>query len=436
MYESTFVLFSLFIFLFLVHVPIGVSLAASCIITMMVTTDFTLYMLANKMFVALDAEPLMAIPGFIMAGAIMAEGGISKYLIAAMRAWVGHFQGGMSIVTVASCSFFAAISGSSPATAAAIGSIMVPGMIQAGYDKRYAMGLVAASGTLGILIPPSITFVLFAIATDTSIGRLFTAGILPGIVLSIVLMIMAYVVAKIKGYGGEEKVSWSKRWKITAKALPGLFLPVIILGTIYGGIATPTESSIISVFYAILVSVFIYRELTWKQFQRSVREGVGITAMIFMIIAAASVFALFLTDHQIPKAIINWALMSGKKVTVVSFWIFTQLLFLVLGTFLEAVAIVLITLPILAPLAVKLDINLYHFAVVMVVNMELAMITPPVGLNLFVISTIARARLGEVVRGVAPFIVIMILVLILFVIFPQISLYLPDLIMGPLKSLR
>jgi C4-dicarboxylate transporter DctM subunit len=313
---------------------------------------------------------------------------------------------------------------------------MVPGMIQAGYDKRYAMGLVAASGTLGILIPPSITFVLFAIATDTSIGRLFTAGILPGIVLSIVLMIMAYVVAKIKGYGGEEKVSWSKRWKITFKALPGLFLPVIILGTIYGGIATPTESSILSVFYAILVSVFIYRELTWKQFQRSVREGVGITAMIFLIIAAASVFALFLTDHQIPKAIISWALKSGEAVTSVSFWIFTQLLFLVLGTFLEAVAIVLITLPILAPLAVKLDINLYHFAVVMVVNMELAMITPPVGLNLFVISTIARASLGDVVRGVAPFIVIMILVLILFVIFPQISLYLPDLIMGPLKSLR
>jgi len=434
--ETTLILFTIFIVLFLMHVPIGISLGTSCLVTMMMTTDFNLSMLANKMFFSLESEPLMSIPGFILAGAIMAEGGISKYLIEFMRAWVGHFLGGMSIVTVASCSFFAAISGSSPATAAAIGSIMVPGMIDAGYDKKYAMGLVAASGTLGILIPPSITFVLFSIATDTSIGRLFTAGILPGIFLSMVLIIMAYVTAKIKGYGGDEKASWSTRWKATYKAIPGALLPVVILGTIYGGIATPTEASIISVFYAIFVGIFIYKELHWKEFRKSLRDGVGITAMIFLIIAAASIFALFLTDQQIPQAVIYWALKSGDAVSKTNFWIFTQLLFLVLGTFLEAVAIVLITLPILGPLAVNLDINLYHFAVVMVVNIELAMITPPVGLNLFVVSNIAKASLEDVVRGVAPFIVIMILVMIVFVIFPQISLYLPDLIMGPIKSIR
>lgn len=417
------ILFGLFVALFLLHVPIGISLAVSSVTTLMLTSDFNLYMIVNKMFYSLESMSLMAIPGFIFAGAIMAQGGISKYMIAALRAWIGHFRGGLAIVTVFACMIFAAISGSSPATAAAIGSILIPAMIEAGYGKEYSMGLVAASGTLGILIPPSITFVLFAITTETSVGKLFTAGILPGIVLGSILMVTAVVIARIRGYGGEQKATWGVRWRSLGKAVPGLMLPVIILGSIYSGIATPTESSIISIFYALLISVFFYKELDWKKFKAAVREGLGTTSMIFLIIAAAHTFALFLTDQQIPQAMIKWVV--GTGISVVVFWIFTQLLFFVLGTFLEAVSIVLITLPILGPLSVKLGIDIYHFAVIMVVNMELAMITPPVGLNLFVVSTMGKAPLGRVVRGVTPFLLIMILTLILFVIFPQISLWLP-----------
>ena len=410
--------------LFLLHVPIGIALAVSSTITLMLTSDFNLYMVANKMFYSLESMSLMAVPGFVFAGSIMAQGGISKYLIAALKTWIGHFRGGLAMVTVLACMIFAAISGSSPATAAAIGSILIPAMVNAGYDRGYAMGLVAAAGTLGILIPPSICFVLFAITTETSVGKLFAAGIIPGITLGSILLLTALIIARLKGYGGEEKeASWDERWRSTIKALPSMFLPVLILGSIYAGIATPTEASVISIFYALFISVFYYRELNWEKFKVAVRDGLGTTSMIFLIIAAAHIFALFLADQQIAQAAIKWTV--GTGISLVAFWIFVQLLFFVLGTFLEAASIILITLPILAPLAIKMGIDIYHFAVVMVVNMELAMITPPVGLNLFVVSTVGKSSLGKVVRGVAPFLVVMIFVLILLVIFPQISLWLP-----------
>ncbi|SHJ04946.1 TRAP transporter large permease [Desulfofundulus thermosubterraneus] len=418
-------LFSIFIILFLLHVPIALSLAISSVLVLALTTDFNLYMVAQRMFSALESPPLMAIPGFVLAGAIMAHGGISRYLIAALRAWVGHLRGGLSVVTILACMIFAAISGSSPATAAAIGGILIPAMVEAGYEKRYAMGLVAASGTLGILIPPSITFVLIGVTANESIGKLFMAGVLPGILLGGVLLCTAIIYARIKNYGGEPKVDWKTRWQCTWKAIPGFLLPVIILGSIYGGICTPTEASIVSVFYALFVTIFIYREMTWSRFRSILREAIGITSMIFLIIPAAMTFAMYLTSEQIPAKIAQW--IAGSNLGVAGFWVAVNTMFFVMGTFLEAVSIVLITLPILIPIIKHLDINMLHFAVIMVINMELAMITPPVGLNLFVVSGIGRERLEEVVKGVLPFITVMILTLICLILFPKISLYLPSL---------
>ncbi|MDI6813719.1 MAG: TRAP transporter large permease subunit [Desulfitobacteriaceae bacterium] len=417
-------LFSIFIILFLLEVPIALALAISSVLILGYTTDFNMYMIAQKMFTSLENPPLMAIPGFVLAGAIMSYGGISKYLIAALRAWVGHKRGGLSVVTILACMVFAAISGSSPATAAAVGGILIPAMINAGYDKPYAMGLVAASGTLGILIPPSITFVLIGVTSGESIGKLFMAGVLPGLFLGGCLIITALIFARVRNYTSDEKASWPTRWQATKKAIPGFLLPVIILGTIYGGIATPTEAAIISIFYALFVTVFIYKEMTWKNFRMIVQESIGISSMIFLIIPAAMTFAMYLTSEQIPLKIAEWVATHNFGVGV--FWLVVQTMFFIMGTFLEAVSIVLITLPVLIPIIQHLHISMIHFAVVMVVNMELAMITPPVGLNLFVVAGIAKSKLEDTVRGVIPFLLVMIAVLVLLVIFPQISLVLPS----------
>lgn len=420
-------LFSLFIILFLLNVPIAISLAMSTIVIIMATSDFNFMMIPQRMFAGLNSAPLMAIPGYILAGVLMSRGGVSKYLIDSLKAWIGHLPGGLSVVTILSCMIFAAISGSSPATAAAIGAIMLPAMIKGGYPKRYAMGLIAASGTLGILIPPSIPLIVFGVTADESIGKLFMAGILPGLFLGGVLLVSAIFYAKKYNYGRGEKYSWSERWKATFKAIPGALLPVLILGSIYTGVATPTEAAVVAVFYTLFVSIFIYKELGWKDIRPVLRETINTSSMIFLIIAAALVFALFLTNNQVPNKVAQW--ISDSNLNVFTFFLVTQFMFFIMGTFLESVSIILITLPILLPIIKQLGIDPIHFAIVMTVNMELAMITPPVGLNLFVVSSMAKERLEEVVRGVAPFIAIMIGVLLLFVIWPDISLYIPRVVM-------
>ncbi|MEL7565390.1 MAG: TRAP transporter large permease [Dehalobacterium sp.] len=420
---ATVALFGIFIGLFLINVPVALSLCISSAIILAVTTDFSLYMIAQRMFSALDSNTLMAIPGFVFAGVIMAEGGISKYLINCLRCWVGHFRGGLSVVTILACMLFAAISGSSPATAAAIGGILIPAMVRGGYDKKYAMGLVAASGTLGILIPPSISFVLIGVTAEQSIGKLFTAGILPGILLGGCLIIVAVIYARKYNYGGEAKATWKERWTSTISAIPGILMPIIILGSIYGGITTPTESSIIACFYSLFVAKFIYRELSFQKFRLILRETIGTSAMIFLIIPAAMTFGLYLTSEQVPQKVVEWTMSTNLSIAM--FWIITQSMFFVMGTFLEAVSIILITLPILIPVIDLLGIHPIHFAVVMVVNMELAMITPPVGLNLFVVAGIAKSKLEQVVRGVLPFLIVMLIDLLILVLLPEISLFLP-----------
>lgn len=416
-------LLSIFIILMILRVPIAISLAMSTMVVLMLS-DFNMNMVPQRVFTALDSFPMMAIPGFVLAGVLLARGGISKYLIEALKSWVGHLPGGLSVVTILACMIFAAISGSSPATAAAIGSIMIPAMVNAGYEKKYSMGLVAAAGTLGILIPPSIPLIIYGITAEESIGKLFMAGVIPGLVLGGVLVASAIIYAKRNGYGKGAKATWEERGRSSLKAIWGAFLPVLILGSIYSGVVTPTESAVIAVFYGIIVSTFIYRELHWKDIRPIIVESINITAMIFLIIGAASLFGLYLTNAQIPQEIGAWIAESNMNKWV--FIIIVNLLFFIMGMFLEAVSIILITLPILLPMLIHFDINLIHFAIIMTINMELGMITPPVGLNLFVVSGIAKEKLGKVVRGVVPFFLIMIFVLIIVIIIPQLSLWLPE----------
>ncbi|MCL6638202.1 MAG: TRAP transporter large permease [Firmicutes bacterium] len=424
---ETAVLFSLFIILFLLNVPIAISLAVAATAVLAFTSNFTLYMIVQRMFASLLSPPLLAIPGFVFAGVLMSRGGIAKYLINALRAWFGHLPGGLAVVTIMACAVFAAISGSSPATAAAIGAIMLPAMIEGGYPKRYAMGLVAASGTLGILIPPSVTMVIYGITVEENIGKLFMGGVLPGIFLAGILILSAIVMARRYNFGRLPKASPEERIKASIKAIPGAFLPVFILGSIYLGIVTPTEAAVLSAFYTIFVSTFIYREFKLKDIRPVLQETINISSMIFLIIAAAMVFALFLTANQVPNRVAGW--IASNDLNKYAFFLATNLMFFVMGTFLEAVSITLITLPILLPMIKALNIDLIHFAIVMTVNMELAMITPPVGLNLFVVSAMARERLEEVVRGVLPFILLMIATLLLFVFWEDISLYIPRVLM-------
>ncbi|MFY0543580.1 TRAP transporter large permease [Brevibacillus sp. H7] len=417
------IIFLLFFLLLLVRVPVAVALVISASLALL-ESGFNLNVLPQKIFASLNVSTLMAIPGFIFAGVLMSRGGISNALIDALKSWVGHFSGGLSVVTILACAVFAAISGSSPATAAAIGAIMIPGMVEAGYSKRYAMGLVAASGTLGILIPPSIPLIVYGTVAEESIGKLFMAGFLPGLFLTAVLVVVAIVYAKIKNFGRLPKASWRDRAVLSVKAIPAAFLPVLILGTIYLGVATPTEASVISCVYSLLVAVFIYRQIKWSDTRTILRETVNTSSMIFLIIAGATVFGLYLTNEQVPQDIARW-IMEGE----VNKWIFliaANLLFFIMGMFLEPTSIILITLPIFLPILKLLGIDVIHFAIIMTVNMELGMVTPPVGLNLFVVSGITKAKLEEVVKGVMPFVALMIVVLAIIVVWPELSLWLPQ----------
>ncbi|MEJ8545506.1 TRAP transporter large permease subunit [Brevibacillus borstelensis] len=416
------IVFILFFLLLLLRVPVAIALVFSASLALL-DSGFNLDVLPQKIFSALNVATLMAIPGFILAGVLMSRGGISKALIDALRAWVGHYSGGLSVVAILACAVFAAISGSSPATAAAIGAIMIPGMVAAGYSKRYSMGLVAAAGTLGILIPPSIPLIVYGTVAEESIGKLFMAGFLPGLFLTLVLVVAAVIYARVKNFGRLPKASWEERIRLSIRALPAAFLPFLILGTIYMGVATPTEASVVACVYSLIMAVFVYRQISWKDTQAILRETVNTSAMIFFIIAGATVFGLYLTNAQVPQNIAAW-IMEGD-VNKWTFLIACNLLFFVMGMFLEPTSIILITLPIFLPILQLLGIDVIHFAIIMTVNMELGMITPPVGLNLFVVSGITREKLEEVVKGVVPFIALMVLVLVIIIVWPSLSLWLP-----------
>ena len=421
-------LFVVFFLFLLMGTPLAICLGLSVIATFWYHESLPLMAVAQKLYNGLDHFPLMAIPFFVLASNVMATGGVSRRLIDVCNAFVGHYSGGLAVASILACMFFAAISGSSPSTVVAIGSIMIPAMIASGYGEKYRVGLLGSAGSLGILIPPSIPMIVYGVATEESVGKLFMAGVGPGILMGLFFIITAIVVARVKGFRGGEKVAWPERWTLLWKALPGLFMPVLVLGGIYGGIFTPTEAAAVAVVYALVVGVFVYRDLSFRDIPKVFVRSAVTMAMVLFIITTAMLFAFILTTEGIPAAIAQFII--EHAVSPWLFLLFVNILLYFVGDFMEPSSAILILAPLFLPIVKKLGIDPIHFGIVMTVNMEIGMITPPVGLNLFVASGISGMSLMDVFRGAAPFMIIMLIGLVIITYVPIISLWFPKLIYG------
>jgi C4-dicarboxylate transporter, DctM subunit len=404
--------------------PIFFALGLTAVVLLVMQGD-SLNIVPHVMYSSLDSFPLMALPFFAISAHFMVKGGTSSRLIAAASAWVGHLPGGLAIVTVLACMIFAALCGSSSATAVAIGSITIPAMVARGYERGFSCAVVASAGTLGILIPPSVNFILYGLIAEESIGALFMAGVVPGIILGLAFMVTAAVISWRRGFERPARATWPERRRATLAALPAFALPVLILGSIYGGFATPTEAAALSVVYAIAIGVLVYREIAPGRLLWEFGQSMKPAAMVMAIITTAVLFGHVLTRAEIPQQVVN--LVTHWNLSAWEFLVAVNLLLLVMGMFLDVVSIMLISLPLLVPLVEALGIDKVHFGVVLVVNMEMALVTPPVGMNLFVVSAIARAPLAEVVRASLPFLGVNALVLVLVTYVPEISLWLPRL---------
>jgi C4-dicarboxylate transporter DctM subunit len=423
-------LFVLFFIYLLLGMPLAICLGLSVIATFWYHETLPLMAVAQKLYNGLDHFALMAIPFFILASNIMTTGGVSKRLIEACNAFVGHYKGGLAVASIVSCMFFAAISGSSPSTVVAIGSIMIPAMIASGYGERYSVGLLGSAGSLGILIPPSIPMIVYGVATEQSVGKLFMAGVGPGLFMGALFIGTAVIYAHVKGFSSENALPWKERFILLWKALPGLFMPFLILGGIYGGIFTPTEAAAVAVFYSLFVGLFIYKDLKLKDLPKVFVRSVVTMSMVLFIITNAMLFAFILTTEGIPGAIA--AFIVEHAVTPWVFLLFVNILLYFVGDFMEPSAAILILAPLFLPIVMKLGIDPIHFGIIMTVNMEIGMITPPVGLNLFVASGISGLSLWDVFKGAAPFMIVMLIGLLLITYLPAISLWFPKLLYGAL----
>ncbi|KAA0972953.1 C4-dicarboxylate TRAP transporter large permease protein DctM [Pseudomonas sp. ANT_H12B] len=413
----------LFVFMFL-GVPIAISLGLSGAVSILLFSQDSLSSLAIKLFETSDSYTFLAIPFFLLSGAFMTTGGVAQRLIDFANACVGHIRGGLAIAAVLACMLFAALSGSSPATVAAVGSIAVAGMVRSGYPKEFGAGIICNAGTLGILIPPSIVMVVYSAATETSVGKLFMAGVIPGILLGVILMVVIYIVARVKNLPAQPRATF-REWLHTAqRAFWGLLLLVIILGGIYSGMFTPTEAAAVAAVYSAFIALFVYKDMKVRECPKVLLESGRLTIMLLFIIANAMLFAHVLTTEQIPQQITNWVLSEG--LTPIGFLIMVNIVLLVAGSFMEPSAIILILAPIFFPIAMKLGIDPIHLGIVMVVNMEIGLVHPPVGLNLFVTSAVTGLTLGQTIRAALPWLSILLLFLILVTYVPFISLALPN----------
>jgi C4-dicarboxylate transporter DctM subunit len=425
---SGIVIFALLIALMLTGMPISISLGLTVLTFLFTMTEVPLESVALKLFTGIEKFEIMAIPFFILAGNFLTHGGVAKRMIRFATAIVGHLHGGLALGGVAACALFAAVSGSSPATVVAIGSILLPAMVKQGYPKKFGVGVIGTAGALGILIPPSIVMVIYAVSTNSSIGRLFIAGIIPGILLAALLMFVTWVVAKMRNYPRMKRASFKEVLTSFRESVWGLFLIVVVIGGIYAGLFTPTEAAAMSAAYAFFVSVFVYKDLTLKQVPKVLLDSANLSAMILYIITNAVLFSFLLTSEQIPQGLSTWINEMGLSPWM--FLVVVNILLLIAGNFMEPSSILLITAPILFPVAMKLGIDPIHLGIIMTVNMEIGMITPPVGLNLYVASGISGMGLTETTKACAPWILVMIVFLLLITYVPIISLWLPNLLMG------
>ncbi len=454
-------LFIMIVTLLLIGVPIAVSLGLSSILFLLMYSDTTLGSVAQELFQAMAGHyTLLAIPFFVLASSFMSTGGVATRIIRFSVACVGHLRGGLAIAGVFASMLFAALSGSSPATVVAIGSIVIGAMVKAGYTKEFAAGVICNAGTLGILIPPSIVMVVYASATDVSVGRMFLAGVIPGIMAGTMLMITIYVMARVKKLPAGDWVGWGEVGASFKDASWGLLLIVIIMVGIYGipgltgAIFTPTEAAAVAAVYAFIAATFIYRDMgplktaagqpnraLWQQpsalitgfFHRDTRktlfEAGKLTIMLMFIIANALILKQVLTEQQVPQQVATALL--GAGLGPISFLIVVNVILLIGGQFMEPSGLIVIVAPLVFPIALKLGIDPIHLGIIMVVNMEIGMITPPVGLNLFVTSGVAQMPMMAVVRAALPFLAVLFVFLIIITYVPWISTVLPMALMGP-----
>ncbi|WP_041272765.1 TRAP transporter large permease subunit [Desulfitobacterium hafniense] len=424
--NATLLLFAYFILLIIMGVPIAFSLGIATLVTTINSQAIPLDYFSQAAFNGIDSFPIMAIPFFVAAGVIMGSGGLLRRLLNLGNELVGFFPGGLALVTVITCMFFAAISGSGPATVAAVGTMMIPEMKRQGYSVAFSAAIVAAAGSIGVIIPPSNPFVIYGVVGQESVGKLFIAGIIPGVLIGIILMILAYSTSKKNGWkGNKDRIDIIAVLRAAWDAKLALVVPVIILGGIYGGYMTPTEAAAISVTYGLIIGLFVYRDLKFKDMYNCLVESGSTTAVIIILMAMATIFGRFITIERVAETVAAFVLgISTNKVIVL---LLINIFLLFVGMVMEALAAIIILTPILLPMVSQLGVDPIQFGVIMVVNLAIGFITPPVGVNLFVASGISKVRIEEITRPAIPLILGMIVILLLVTYIPEISLWLPSL---------
>lgn len=420
-----FLLFITFMIFLILSVPVAISVGlSSAIMVFLEGTSPTV--IIQRLFTSIDSFPLLAVLFFILAGKLMEVGGISRRLVDFAYALVASRTGGLGMATVVACMLFASISGSGVATVAAIGAIMIPAMVKKGYDRGFASSTVVAAGELGVIIPPSIPLILYGVAAGVSIKDLFFAGIVPGIMIAFTFMIVVYIVSKIKNYSGVGRYSLKEVFITFKDAILALFMPIIILGGIYTGVFTPTESAAVACVYALIVGLFIYKELKWSDLPKVFYESALTSSIVLIIIANAGLFSWILTSEMVPQAVANW--FSQISDNPIIFLLIINILLFVVGMFFDSSPAILILAPILVPVAVTFGIDPVHFGIVMIVNLAMGMITPPFGVNLFMVSQVGNISLERLMKYIAIFVAVMVINILMLSYIPQISLWLPEFI--------
>lgn len=420
-------LFGSFILFLVLSLPIAISLALSSIVTILTVNPISLEAFTQTMIQGLNSFPLMAVPLFTFAGDIMGKGGISKRLLDVTGLFFGRFKGGLGIVAVVTCLFFAAISGTGSATVAAIGYLMIPAMVAKGYNKAFSGALIATAGTVGVIIPPSVPMVVYAVAAGVSVSGMFMAGVIPGLFIGLALSLYVYFYARKHGYEGDTQTYTGKEIvRMLVDSVPAFLVPVIILGGIYGGIFTPTEAAAVACVYGVFVSIFIYKEVKFSDLPEVAYNSALLSAAVLVIIGVSAGFGRILTITQVPTIIADFILsITTSKILIL---LLINLLLLIVGTFMETNASIIILVPILLPVVTQLGVNPIHFGVMMVLNLAIGFVTPPLGANLFMACQISDITFDEIAQKIVPFIAVMVVVLLIITFVPQISLWLPQML--------